>query len=321
MDMKKFRRRIWPAVLCLLALCLAACGNDQPGTDGRPEVTPDLLSHQPQSSVTVYYLAADADVLVPVVYGINSSRDTIWVALDKLLAGPADGFCRAVVPQGIKMKDLYYANDTVHISLTGDGELTAADINAEAIFATVNNELVEQNNKMTAVQVYYDDKPLFDEPYYREAVNDFGGGAEGSYVYFTDSQAMYVVPLRLPVLRDDHPEFKDYLHALMSCWTSAPPEHSGLYSVMPQDILVNYVRLEDGLLTIDFNEALLEISGSAQEKLFTDTLLATFFRIDEVQTVSFSVNGKPLAELAQDSNLSEPLAVPHGDFLFNMVNQ
>lgn len=304
------------SAVCLLAVCLAGCGDNQQGEGGRPDVTPDLLSHQPQSSVTVFYLAEDSDVLVPLVYGINSSRDTIWVALEKLLAGPADSFCRAVVPQGVKMKDLYFANGTVNISLTGDGELTADDINAEAIFATVNNELAEQENAWASVQVYYNDQPLFDEPYYREAVNDFGGGEAGSYVYFADSQAMYVVPLKLAVNRADYADTGAYLQALLAAWAGEAPAESGVYSALPAGINLNSLSLSDGALTLDFNDALLQIGGTAQQNLFVNSLLATLFRVDEVTSVSFSVNGEALAP---GTDLGEPLTVPHDDFNFNVV--
>ena len=319
MKLKRFLRIIGLTMLCLAALGLCACGGDEQGAGGRPEVTTDLLAQQPQNSVTVFYQAADSEVLVPLVYGINSSRDTIWIALDRLLAGPADSFCRAVVPAGVKMKDLYYANGTVNVSLTGDGELSAEEINAEAIFATVNNELTEQKNEQAPVQVYYNDQPLFEKPFYCDAVNDFGGGREGSYVYFSDSQAMYVVPLKLAVNRDDYKQPEDYLAALLKAWQNEPPAASGLYTAALSDCRLA-VSLSDGLLTLDFDRELSEISGTAQETLFVNTLLATLADVEYVEAVRFTVNGEPVAMLSHGTDLSEPLPVPHDEFVFNVVN-
>ena len=119
--MKNYQNKLLLALaLLLLIFSLTACQNKPQQEPGRSELTTDLLSKQPQTSVTAFFKAPDCPVLVPLVFGINSSRDTIWVALEKLLAGPPDAFVEAVIPAGIKMKDLYFADGTVHIKLTGD---------------------------------------------------------------------------------------------------------------------------------------------------------------------------------------------------------
>lgn len=322
--MKK-SRMLWALLLLCLSLGLAACSGGQDDPTGRPNISKDLLSQQPQSSVTVFFLADDSDILIPQVYGVNSTRDTVWIALEKLLAGPADGFCRAVLPQGIKMKDLYEADGEIAVVLTGDvalpDDLTSA---AEAMYATVNRELTEQGRTMKALQIYYNDAALFDEPYTLSAVNDFAAGRDGSYVYFTDSQAMYVVPLYLPISESS----SGYLNNLLGAWIGKPPAKSGLYSAVPADLQINGVALNDGVLSIDFNSRVLAMNSSGEQRLFVDSLLATLFNVDEVQTVEVKVDGVPYAEaLAQlasvpgNSELAEPIEVPHGDYSFNVVNR
>lgn len=319
------RRTALLAVLLLMLMGLAGCGGGNDDPTGRPNISKDLLSQQPQSSVTVFYLAEDNDILIPQVYGVNSTRDTVWIALEKLLAGPADGFCRAVLPQGIKMKDLYEADGVITVTLTGDVELpddlTTA---AEAMYATVNRELTEQGRTMNALQIYYNDEALFDEPYTLAAVNDFAGGKAGSYVYFTDSQAMYVVPVYLPIKEST----SGYLNALLGAWVGNPPAKSGLYSAVPKDLQINGVALNDGVLTIDFNSRVMAMNSSNEQKLFVDSLLATLFNVNEVQTVQVMVDGVPYAEalalltsVPGDSVLAEPVEVPHGDYSFNVVNR
>lgn len=305
------------AVLLLAALFATGCGHNNNNTGMRPEVSKDLLSSQPQSSVTVFYLAEDSDILIPQVYGVNSTRDTVWIALEKLLAGPADGFCRPIFPQGIKMKDLYVADGVVGISLTGDVELDV-DMSSlsEAVYATVNRELTEQGRSMSAVQVYYNDEALFDEPYSQKAVNDFAGKSQGSYVYFTDSQAMYVVPVYLPIKESA----SGYLNELLGAWVGNPPAKSGLYSAVPNGLAINGVALDGGALTIDFNEALLDMKSSAEETLFVNSLLATLFNIEEIKEVYILVNGQPISDFSEQSGLSDMEAV-HGDYSFNVVNR
>lgn len=264
-------------------------------------------------------------MLIPQVYGVNSTRDTVWIALEKLLAGPADGFCRQVLPQGIKMKDLYEADGEVMVLLTGDVELPEdLDLAARAMFATVRREMSEQGRNMEALQIYYNDKPLFDEGCKFAAVNDFSGGKEGSYVYYTDSQAMYVVPVYLPIKESG----SGYLSELLGAWLAEPPAKSGLYSAVPKDLQINGVALADGVLTVDFNSRVMAMNSSGEQKLFVDSLLATLFNVDEVKTVQVTVNGVPYAEalallssVPGDSVLAEPIEVPHGDYSFNVVNR
>ena len=57
--------------LLLLIFGLTACQNKPQQEPGRSELTTDLLSKQPQTSVTAFFKAPDCPVLVPLVFGIN----------------------------------------------------------------------------------------------------------------------------------------------------------------------------------------------------------------------------------------------------------
>ena len=326
--MKRLGKNLLLMALLLAVLVLAACGGDELQPNVRPEVTPDLLSYEPQSSVTVYFPAADSDVLVPLSYGINSSRDTIWIALEKLLAGPADSFCRSALPLGVKLKDLYYDDGVVHISLKGDAPLSLDDVYLVAFYATVNDELLEQDDTTAAILLSYNDQMLFDEPYAFQYLNDYSDGQGGSYVYYTDSQAMYLVPLTLPVNRADYAADDDglfaYLEALVAAWASPPPEESGLYAAVPAGMtakagLLSLHTEEDGAFTVDFSAGLLNIGGSSQERLLVNSLLATLINVDEVNRLYFRIDGKTVDMLPHGTDLSGGLPVEHDDFNFNQV--
>ena len=309
-------------LLCLPLLMLAGCG-EKPveSTEVRPELNPDLLSKQPESSVKVYYQAMDSEALVPLVYGINSSRDTIWIALEKLLAGPPDSFCQSVLPAGVKMKELYFADGLVHINLTGDVALTADDVNLAAFAATVNDELLDQDDTTAGLMMYYNEQPLTEEPYYAAVLNDFGGGEDGSLVYFADVQAMYLVPLTLPVSEAQYADTEKYLQALMQAWAGDAPKNSGVYPAVPDEVELQSVSFAEGKLTLDFNQALLQMGGTAQESMFIDSLLATLAEVDAVKKLVITLDGQPAEMLPHGTDISGEIAVQHDDFIFNMVSQ
>jgi germination protein M len=318
--MKKLSKAL---ILCLLlsaVLGLAACQQKTTEQNTRTEV-PDLISQQPQTSVTAYFKSLDGDMLVPLSYGINSSRDTVWIALEKLLAGPPDSFVDAVVPQGVKMQDLYFANGTVNISLTGDIELKAENINLDALFATVNLELMSQDNTTASLLIYYNDEQLLDEPYYAGTINDFGGGENGAYVYYEDSQAMYLVPVCLPIYASDYDSDSAFFGALFAAWAADAPEGSNLYSALASDVKLLSADFSDGTLTLDFSSELLAIGGMSQEHMLTESLLATLSCYEQVQELQILVEGEVVSFLPHGTDISTPLSVDHDFYIPNKVNQ
>ena len=312
----------WLIVLCLV---LAGCQRSPAPNPGRGDLTPDLISQQPQSSVTVFFKAQDSEMLVPLVFGINSSRDTIWIALEKLLAGPPDAFVESVIPQGVKMKDLYFSEGIVNIHLTGDVPLELEDVNVPAFWSTVNMELLEQDDTTAAVLLYYNEEPLLSEPYQALAVNDFGGGASGAYVYFVDGQAMYLVPLALPVTlaeTDDATE-EAFFAALLNIWAGAAPEESGVYSslALVDGLQLLDVSLQDDVLTLNFSAGLAQISSSTQENLLLDSLMATLAPYHQISTVQLLADGQQLDYLPSGLEVDQPIEVVHSLDAFNRVSQ
>lgn len=321
------KHKSWLAVglFILIVCCLTGCQQRRVENPGRGDLTPDLISKQPQTAVTAFFKAPDCDLLVPLVFGIKSSRDTIWVALEKLLAGPPDAFVEPVIPQGVKMKDLYFSEGVVNIHLTGDVPLTLADINLQAFWSTVNMELLEQDGTTAALYLYYNDQPLLEEPYQAQAVNDYGGGASGAYVYFVDGQAMYLVPLALPIQAADYSaeQQADFFAALLNAWAGQPPEGSGVYSslALVEGLQLLNVSLQDDMLTLNFSAGLAQISSTAQERLLLDSLMATLAPYRQINSVQLLTDGQMLDYLPSGLEIDQPLAVLHSLDAFNRVSQ
>ena len=67
--MKNYQNKLLLALaLLLLTFSLTACQNKPQQEPGRSELTTDLLSKQPQTSVTAFFKAPDCPVLVPLVF-------------------------------------------------------------------------------------------------------------------------------------------------------------------------------------------------------------------------------------------------------------
>lgn len=185
-------------------------------------------------------------------------------------------------------------------------------------------ELLEQDGTTAAVRLYYNDQPLLEEAYQAQAVNDFGGGANGSYVYFVDDQAMYLVPLSLPLTAEDKGQAdEDFFSALLGAWAGAPPEGSGVYSplALVDDLQLLGISLQDGVLTLNFSAGLQRISSSTQEKLLLDSLLATLTPYRQINGVQLLAEGEPLSYLPSGLEVDQPLAVTHSLDAFNRVGQ
>ncbi len=319
-SVRKRMRVKMPVLLLMLVfvlVMLAGCGKDEPVLPERPGI--DLVSSQPQSAVTAFYGATDSDMLVPLSFAINSSRDTMWIALEKLLAGPPDSFVEPVVPQGLKLKDLYYAGGVINIGLTGDARISADDIDIQAIAVTANVELQKQDNSTASVMISYNDKELLTEPYEVKPFNVVGDfESSGDYVYYSDAQAMYVVPVCLAVVSDTTDEA--HIAALLEKWAAGPPGNIGLYGVMPSGVKLLGVELADRALTVNFSEELLQMGGTAQEQVFFNSLLATL-RSCPVDTVQIVVNGEVAPSLSHGTDISLPIKVSHDFADINRVVQ
>lgn len=309
---------LWTLLLLVCLLLPAGCGNDQPNINERPG-TIDLISSQPRSSVTAFFGAADSDLLTPLSFSINSSRDTMWIALEKLLAGPPDSFVDAVVPQGLKLKELYFENGVINIGLTGDDGLKLEDIDLQALAVTVNVELNKQENTTAPVMLRYNDQPLLDEPYQVQPFNDMSGG-DGEYVYFSDSQAMYVVPVRVDVARKGELTDQQRITETLNKWAAEPPRGSGVYSALPDGVKLQEIMVDGRTLTLDFNEELLQMGGTAQEHVFFSSLLATL-RSCPVDTVQLLVDGQAADFLSHGTDISQPISVSHDFASINRVVQ
>ena len=309
-----FKRKtvlLWLLVCLIAVLGLGACGNGETNdTDRPPNQFGQLLAGQPLETVTVYFADPAGPCLIPLEYKINPTRDTVWVALEKALAGPPNDFVEAILPSGIKIVDVYQDGDYIELFLQGQGELTAEQVDFSAVAATINTAILAQGESNSyPLQVYYNDELLNQEPIEVAPVNDFSGGAaKTATVYYSDSQAMYAVPVEIAVTADDSTEL---CQAIAEAWLDGPPAESELVGVAPSGSELLSCELKDGLLTLDFDQTLISYQGgTALESMLLNSLLASFGAVDEVQNLQILIEGETVSYLPEGSEIALPLEIP-----------
>lgn len=111
-------------------------------------------------------------------------------------------------------------------------------------------------------------------------------------------------------LNEDRLEARDYpvdgdaaLSDALGFVLGAPPEDSSLRTSVPPDTRLRGVQVDGGLATIDLTGEVDDVSGPTQKEAFAQ-IVFTALGFDEVQEVSFQVDGKPIDAPTDDGNVA-----------------
>lgn len=72
--------------------------------------------------------------------------------------------------------------------------------------------------------------------------------------------------------------------------------YSGLKGIIPADTIINNFTIEDNVLVVDFNEALLNVNDDVKEKII-ESIVFSFTNLKEIDGVKITINGKSIHEL------------------------
>ena len=88
-----------------------------------------------------------------------------------------------------------------------------------------------------------------------------------------------------------------------------PTAQSGLYATIPPGTRLMDIKIEDGLATVDFSEAIKSKhpGGSAGESLTIGSIVNTLTQFPTVQKVQILVEGRVVETLAGHLDISKPL--------------
>jgi germination protein M len=273
------------------------------------------------------YLIDNSGLVVPYTVDLPKTDAAARQVLEYLVAGGPlnemlpDGF-RAVIPQ-----------DTVVDVKLEDGTITA-DFSKE--FGTYNPEdeakilqaitwtltqFDNVNNVVISVNGYkLDEMPVNSTPIPTDLSRADGINIDNSgvvditnsrpvtlYFYVQNEDAEYYVPVtkRIENTGDDR------VSAVVNALIDGPNMSSNLISEIHQDVKLLGAKVEDGNVTLDFNEA---IFGSFNEKMISkhviNSLVLSLTEQPEVKSVAITVNGSEDVVTEDGKSLTEPVTRP-----------
>lgn len=76
--------------------------------------------------------------------------------------------------------------------------------------------------------------------------------------------------------------------------------YSGLKGIIPNDTIIQNIKIEDDLLIIDFNRALLNVNMELEEKLI-ESIVYSLLNFKEIKRVKITIDSKPLTLLPKSN--------------------
>jgi len=320
---------IWKKSLFILLmigiLVIAGCSKKEDpivnsnNTADSPQTRTQSVERKPfivqnQETVIVYFATPDKKNLVPVTLSVKTTKEAAKVAVEKLLAGPENDFSCGVIPEGTKLKDIYLQGRTVYVDLTEDIEKLNEEAESAQLALDALTLTLTEFNEVDDVQVLIDsqvEKELgeinIENPLKRpEQINLYGKpGKHNIKIFFSDSNAMYLVPITIGVEDGDIP-----LRAMKKL-LNGPPENSGLISTVWPGTKINNFTIEDGVATIDFsNEVLGYGGGTTAETMLLNSVVLTLTQFEEIEAVQILIDGKKVEFLPEGSDISAPIPAP-----------
>jgi len=109
-------------------------------------------------------------------------------------------------------------------------------------------------------------------------------------LYFSDSDAMYVVPERREIeFRDEKDIPEETFKALME-----GPRTEGLHPVIPKGTKLYSIKVEDGLAVVDLSKEFVDNSpgGTASEAMTLGGIVNTLTELEGIEKVQFLIEGE-----------------------------
>lgn len=108
-------------------------------------------------------------------------------------------------------------------------------------------------------------------------------------LYYPDSQAQTLNPVVKKAIKEKVTDAEFVLTELLKVKGS---EDGKYLSVIAPDTRLNSCSVKDGICTVDFNKAFLNIKGTATQKMAVYSVVNTLCNMDSVESVQFLIDGE-----------------------------
>ncbi len=249
--------------------------------------------------VTLYFPTLDNSALKKEVREIPVENQAILKACIKALSeGPKTAGLRAPIPEGTEVRGISIKNKTAVVDLSKEFLGNSGLDEVTARFSIVNTLAeIEGVDKVRlwvegAEMIGPSGMPLGDM---RPVVLDADGCPVPGEImtvtlYFSDSQAMYVVGEKrdIEVPKGTPPE-EQVIYELI-----AGPRTDDLWSAIPDGTRLISAGTKNGLCTVDFSKEFVENSpgGTASERMAIYSIVNTLTELEGIQQVQFLIEGE-----------------------------
>jgi len=163
------------------------------------------------------------------------------------------------------------------------------------------------NNFIVPAWERYTEKPIKEVPYKEEEIKEVQPVPTEEMVevnlYFSDSQAMYLVPEKRKIPQTPSLVRQAVIELIKG------PENSDLYPTIPEGTQVNEVYIADDIAYIDLSEEIFKNhpGGSSGELMTVYSIVNTLTEIPPVRGVQILVEGNETKSLVGHIDISMPL--------------
>ncbi|MFA5536140.1 MAG: GerMN domain-containing protein [Bacillota bacterium] len=280
---------------------------------------PIVLSTE-KSQIVVYYATADENFLVPVTISINPTKEVVQVAIEKLLAGPNNDFLKGPIPEGTKLREIYFreGSGTVFIDLTKQflemKTKEAVQLALDSIIYTLSEfPNVERFQIFVEGQLIGElQDVLLDAVFEREnKINYIGDKSDSGAqitVYYGDDNAMFLVPVSIAGPKDGG--VVEQAKAALNQLVKGSPKKGNLVSPLWKGTKIINVSWEEDkkLLAVNFSKEVVGYGGgTALERLLVNSLVFTLTSLPQVEKVQVLIEGQKVDYLPEGTDIYNPL--------------
>jgi len=222
--------------------------------------------------------------------------------LEELLKGPADSArFETSIDKAAKVLAAEEENGSLTVNFSKEFNVFSGSMHEGAVVASVVDTML-QFDELKKVRILVEGQELIapsGEPYgYMEFIdfNTADLSEREITLYFSDSQAMYLVPEKRTILvKNDISDTELYRLVLEELIKG--PATENLYRTIPEEVRIEYLELDGDILKVDFSEEMhtKHWHGAAGEEMTVNSLANTMTEFENIKGVLPSVDGGPLS--------------------------